>query len=91
MFIAVMDLISRKTVVKDATKKLLYADDLALVANGKQELHDTLEEWDGLFTRHGLKITREKTEVVHIGHQREELDIDLEGKKLTQGDSFVYL
>ncbi len=36
MFIAVLDLISRKTVMKDATKKLIYADDLALVANGKQ-------------------------------------------------------
>ena len=39
LFIAVLDLISRKTVVKDAMKKLLFmADDLALVANGKHEL-----------------------------------------------------
>ena len=45
LFIAVMDLISRKTVVKDAMKTLLYADDLALVAIGKQELQETLEEW----------------------------------------------
>ena len=29
--------------------------------------------------------------MLHIGHHREELDIELEGKKLTQGDSFVYL
>ena len=28
--------------------------------------------------------------MLHIGHQREELDIELEGKKLTQGNSFVY-
>ena len=35
LFIAVLDLISRKTVEKDAMKKLLYADDLALVANDK--------------------------------------------------------
>ncbi len=41
LFIAVLDLISRKTVVKDALKKLLYADDLALVANGKQDLQET--------------------------------------------------
>ena len=33
---AVLDLISRKTLTKDAMKKLLYADDLALVANVKQ-------------------------------------------------------
>ena len=36
-----------------------------------------------------LKINVEKTGE-HIGHQRE-MDIELEGKKLTQGDSFVYL
>ena len=91
LFIAVLDLISRKTVVKDAIKKLLYADDLALVANGKQELQETMEEWNVFFTRHGLKLNLEKTEVLHIGHQREELDIELVGKKLTQRDSFVYL
>ncbi len=45
------------------------------MANGKQELQQTLEEWNGLFTRHGLKINLEKTEVLHIGHQREELVI----------------
>ena len=43
LFTAVTKLISRKTVVKDAMKKLLYADDLVMVANGKQELQETLE------------------------------------------------
>ena len=56
LFIAVMDIISRKTVMNDAMKKRLYADDLALMANTKQELQESLEEWTGLFTRHGLKI-----------------------------------
>ena len=50
-----------------------------------------MEDWSGLFTRHGLKLNLENTEVLHIGHQKEELDIELEGKKLTQGDSSVYL
>ena len=36
LFIAVLDLISRKTVMKDDMKKLLYADDLSLMANGKR-------------------------------------------------------
>ena len=52
---------------------------------------ETLEEWNGVFTRRGLKINLEKTEVLHIGHQRENLDIELERKNLTQEDSFVYL
>ena len=83
--IAVLDLISGKTVMKYAMKKLLYVDDLALVVNGKQELQETMEEWNGLFTKHGLKLKLEKTEMLHIGHQREELVIELEGKKLTKG------
>ena len=91
LFIAVLDLISRKTVVKDAMKKFFYADDLAMVTNGKQELQETMEEWNGLFIKHGLKLNLEKTEVLHIGHQREELDIELEGKILNQRDSCVYL
>ena len=91
LFIEVLDIISRKTVEKDAMKKLLYTDDLALVTNGKQELQETMEEWNGLFIKHGLKLNLEKTKVLHIGHQREELDIELEGKILNQLDSFVYL
>ena len=84
LFIAVLDLINRKTAEKAVMRKLRYADDLTLVANGKQELHESSEEWNGLFTRHGLNMNLEKTEVVHIGHQRAELDIEMELKKLTQ-------
>ena len=80
-----------RKVVKDVMKKLLYADDLSLVPNCKQELQETVDEWNGLFTEHGLNLNLEKTAVLHIGHQKEELDIELEGKKLTQRDSFVYL
>ena len=58
---------------------------------GEQELRETQEEWKRLITRHGLQINLDKTEVLHIGHQREELGMELEGKKLTQGDSFAYL
>ena len=42
--LAVLDLIGRKMVMKDAMKKLLYEDDLALVVNGKQELQEILED-----------------------------------------------
>ena len=52
------------------------------MAKGKQE---TLEEWNRLFSRHGLKMIMWKTEVLHIGHQRKELDIELEGERLTHG------
>ncbi len=44
-----------------------------------------------LFIRHRLKINLDKTEVLHIGHQREELDIVLERKTLIQEESFVHV
>ena len=50
-----------------------------------------MEEWNDLFIKHGMKLNLDKTEVLHIGHQRAELDIELEGKILNQHDSFVYL
>ena len=40
--IAILELTNRKTIMKDAMNTLLYADDLVLVANGKQELQETL-------------------------------------------------
>ena len=43
LFIAELDLTSRNTAMKDAMKKLRYADNQALVANGKQELQETLD------------------------------------------------
>ena len=50
--IAILDLTNRKTIMKDAMNTLLYADDLVLVANGKQELQETL-----LVTRLWVKLS----------------------------------
>ena len=36
-------------------------------------------------------MSREKTEVMWVGHQREELNIRLDGKEIDQVDGFVYL
>ena len=50
-----------------------------------------LEEWKGVFEKHGLRMSLEKTEVMWVGHQREELNIRLDGKEIKQVDGFEYL
>ena len=55
----------------DARNYISLIVHLALVANDKQKLQDTLDEWNGLFTRHGQKLRIEKTKVLHVGHRRE--------------------
>ena len=53
----VMEIISRK----DILRKTMYADDLAIIAESKQELQEVLEEWKGVFEKHGLCMSWEKT------------------------------
>ena len=47
LFIMVMELISRKISMKDVLRKMMYADDLAIIAESKEELQEMLEEWRG--------------------------------------------
>ena len=67
---------------KRFNKIVMYADDLAIIAESKQELQEVLEEWKGVFKKHGLRMSLEKTEVTWVGHQREELNIRLDGKEI---------
>ena len=91
LFIMVMEIISRTISTKDILRKMMYADDLAIIAESKQDLHEVLEEWKGVFEKHGLRMSLEKTEVMRVGHQREELNVMLDGKEIKQVDGFVYL
>ncbi len=51
--------------MKDISRKLLYADDLAIVAEDNEELNESLEEWRRPL-QHGLRVNLEKTEVLSI-------------------------
>ena len=71
LFIFVMELISRKISTADALRKMMYADDLVIVAEHREELQGALEEWNEMFKKHGLKMNRDKTEVMWVGKERE--------------------
>ena len=46
----------------DLLRKMVYADDLAKIAENKQELQELLEEWKGAFKKHGRGLdTRERS------------------------------
>ena len=64
LFIMVMELISRKIRTNDVLVKVMYADDLAMIAESKQKLQEVLLEWKGGFKKHRLRTSREKTEVM---------------------------
>ena len=67
LFILVMELISRKISTTDAMKKIMYADDLVIVAEHREELQGALEEWNEIIKKHGLKTNLDKTEMMWVG------------------------
>ena len=91
LFIAVVEVISRKSSTKDILHKFLYADDLALVADSETDLQERLVDWKEIFSKHGQRISLEKTEVLWVGQQKKDFDMKLDRKKLNQRDNFVYL
>ena len=91
LLFAVVEVVNRKASTRDILRKLLYADDLAVVADSEANLQERLVDWKEIFGKHGQKISLEKTEVLWVGQQKKDFDIKLDRKKLNQQDSFVYL
>ena len=91
LFVAVLDLISRKAVMKDAMKKLLYAHDLALAANGRQDTGDTGGVERAVYQTRAEDKPREDGSAAHRppegtgGHRAGGEETD------SGGDSFVYV
>ena len=62
-----------------------------MVADNKEDLQKTLQEWSNVFRKHGLRMNLEMTEVMWIGEQEVDLNEVLDGKTIKQVNSFVYL
>ena len=55
-------------------RKMVYARDLAIIAEGKQELQETLDERKEMVQKQGMRMGLEKTEEMWVGQNREELN-----------------
>ena len=44
----------------------MYANDLAMIADKKQELQEVLEQWKSVFKKEGPIMSREKTEEMRV-------------------------
>ena len=56
-----MDVLTQN-IEKDPPWAMMLADDLVLCAMTREEVEEDLETWRVVFERHGLKISRTKTE-----------------------------
>ena len=91
LFILVMELISWKISTTYSLRKIMYADDVVIVAEHWDKLQGALDGWNDMFKKHGLKMNLDKTEMMWVGKQSEELNIRLKEKYIKQVKNCVYL
>ena len=72
-------------------KNLRFADDIDLMAEGRDDLQRITNKVDLQSKRFGLSINTEKTKVMSLGKEHEELKITAQGKELEQVGTFTYL
>ena len=73
--------------------ELLIADDLAIMADSKEQLQERLFKWQECLEKYGLKMNVKKTEtMVFSKNGEEQVNIrDMHGEELKQVKSFKYL
>ncbi|XP_076951754.1 uncharacterized protein LOC143625216 [Bidens hawaiensis] len=74
---------------------MLFADDIVLIAESKQDLNMRLEEWRYALESKGLKISRSKTGYLYCDfggvNDDEDVQIAIEGQEVPQSTKFKYL
>ena len=91
LFIIFIDKCMRELNQNEDTINLLFADDHAAVADTPGELQGTIDEWNEILSSNGMKISKEKTEIMMISRNPTNVQITLEDHPLKQCETFKYL
>ena len=70
---------------------LLYADDHAMITGTREDLQNELDEWNNILSANGMKISKEKTEIMLLSREFDNVNISLEDHALHQCRNFRYL
>ena len=70
---------------------LAYADDIALIANTPVTLQRTVDKWNEKLQSMDMKINKDKTEIMMVSRERDDIEINIEGVLLKLVENFKYL
>ena len=74
-----------------SSTQLMFADDLALIAEDQSRLQEMVSNLDQQCKNYGMRISRDKTEVMVTSREPIQCDIELDGETLKQVEQFKYL
>ena len=90
LFDLIMDVLS-EDVRREAPWTMLFADDIVLVSETKDELHRELSGWKNALEDRGLKISRKKTEYLPFNVLDAGEGMTLDGEEIKTVTAFRYL
>ena len=71
--------------------RLLFADDLVLLASTESGLQHSLSSFAAACNTAGMKISTKKTEVLHLSRKPDQCNLQVDGVTLKQVEKFKYL
>ena len=69
----------------------MFADDLVLIAEDQIRLQEMVSNLDQQCQNYGMRMSRDKTEVMVTSREPIQCDIELDGETLRQVEQFKYL
>ena len=76
---------------ENSIEELMFADDLVLIAEDQIRLQEMVSNLDQQCKNYGMRISRDKTEVMVTSREPIQCDIELDGETLKQVEQFKYI
>ena len=76
---------------ENSIEELMFADDLVLIAEDQIILQEMFSNIDQQCKNYGMRISRDKTQVMVTSRESIQCDIELDGETLRQVEQFKYL
>lgn len=76
---------------REAPWDMLFADDVALCGEMREEVEESLEVWRGAMEDRGMRVSRQKTEYLYMGKREMAEGVKMQGEKLNRVEEFKYL
>ncbi|KAK6737186.1 hypothetical protein RB195_019713 [Necator americanus] len=90
LFILCMDTIT-KEIQKQHPWTLLFADDVMLASESRDDLQKQVQSWKDQLQQYGLRLNTSKTEYMECGPRIEDGSIRVDGTELNKVNCFKYL
>lgn len=90
LFAIIMDCLT-ENIQRQAPWDMLFADDVVICAETRQEVEERLEVWRRALEDRGMKVSRQKTEYMWMGGQGKIGEVEMQGEQIKRTEEFKYL